>query len=84
MLVIRPLTTLRKLLALVSGMVAAAAIVVSGFPEPPQDIGKLELLLLLWAACAIFWVVLLSIHDALAKAQKTTSTSNEERRNGRA
>lgn len=82
MLDLRPLTKTRKVIALLCGMAAAAAIVVSGFPESPPGIGKLEYLLLLWLASIVIWGVLVLMNDSLARAQKTTQSMSDESQKG--
>ncbi len=84
MLVIRPLTKTQKFIALLCGMATAAAIVISGFPEPPPGIGKVEFLLLLWLASIVIWGVLVLMIDSLAKAQKPTQPKSDEGQSGEA
>jgi hypothetical protein len=84
MLVIRPLTKIQKFITLLCGMATAAAIVISGFPEPPPRIGKVEYLLVLWLACIVIWGVLVLMIDSLAADQQRRKPKGDGGQDGRA
>lgn len=84
MLDVRRLTKTRKLLALLCGMAAATVIVITGVPEPPPGIGKVEYLLLLWLASIAIWGVLVLMNDSLAEDQQRRRPKGDGGQDGQA